>query len=300
MPVDLSRIENVELGVGIGTGENLALFSLPIEDNIGDELVGMYRTTLSNWDEVDGEPREFNPSEKPAAKDKLIWPNTEEDCPTSYRCFQTGTIDHIGDLAARASELRFYFARISDRDESRVVAVASANVFKRAARANKIVRFWNSSLRILRDPVFQLDYDFDFWIEVNEVKILRPRKFVFICEMQDVIREAAPRNVEAINEHLPMFDLRPIAAAAKEKSRVANLVASIRNQNLMVDLNLEKFTNRCTRIGIEFEQENGRMVVAEKDIVKFLEVIDCRRYSTDLTNNDPAEWLASGRDRAKR
>src|SRR5665811_1704521 len=98
MSVDLSSAQNVELGVGLGKGDTLELFSLPIQDDVGSELVEMYGTTLSNWNGMESEPREFNPSEKPASSDKLTWPNTEEACPTAFRCYATGTIDPIEDL----------------------------------------------------------------------------------------------------------------------------------------------------------------------------------------------------------
>ena len=297
MRVDPAGSTDVTLVAGLWNGDELKLLKVPFEDRVGDLLVEMAIKTRASFSGIDGEPQLFNPSEKPAAEDKVYLPNTAEDCLIANLCYATVAYEDDPHVLANLSEMRFYLASIVNPNNQRVVCVKSAGVFKRVGTRNPLIALINDRLQAYESPIFQLDSEFDFVIEADSIYILKPKQFIFTCQMQEAIKAAAPHNVEAIREFLPRYNLKPIVDVS-QTTRVANLLASIRSLDIFYDFSVDKFHLRCIQIGIEFIQSDDGLAPGEEHLIKFLEVLDCRRYSTDFTNGAPSEWVASGRNRA--
>lgn len=294
----MDDFSDVELAIGVGSGETREIWGVSIDDGVQSSLIETLSETKTSWDKAEGEARQFNPIEKMASTEKLWWPNNEEVCPVAFLCFSIGNLGRPTDLNLVLRQARFYFARFTKRDGEKIIGVKSSSGFKRVANANRLVKLYDNSLKVQDDPIFLLEDHFDFVIFENRVEILRPKQFVFICEMQDVIRSTAPVNVDVIAQHLPEFGFAGVRELSGSRTKVAHLVASIHQQKLMENINVERLVERAQAVGIEFTIESGQYIFSDEHAVPFLELVDCRRYQTDHTY-DPIEWLASSRDLVK-
>jgi hypothetical protein len=294
---DLTKIQSLELGVGIGKADQLGLWSVPVDDGVGESLLDMIDATIAPFAEPGQEPRRFEASEKFGSLEYLTLPNEAESSAIASACFAAGRLSKLADVEKNLPLIRFYFARVTDQGGAKLVAVKQAAFFKRVIKTRALIRYFNDSLSIVEGPFFQLDQDFDFIVDADTIHIFRPLQFINVCEMQDAIRQAAPQNVERIAEHLPMFNLSAVARVVTTKSTAANLVASISSQGFMTRLKLETLKTRCAGIGIIFEELDGQMVVDEKDVMNFLKMIDRRHYEDDLSEDGVVFWEAESRRR---
>ena len=180
----------------------------------------------------------------------------------------------------------------------RLTAIRRATQFKGALnKQNRILSLGTDALRIVENPIFQLNADFDVVVDSELVYIIHPTSFKLLGQIEEAIMEAVPRNVEAIAQTAFYVDWSNIEEYAVGHSRAASLLASIRTQGYAKNLDESELESLCIRTGVVLDTSGGQIAVPEGQILPFLEVIDRRRYEIGLVPNTPEQYRASSRTR---
>jgi hypothetical protein len=159
----------------------------------------------------------------------------------------------------------------------------------------RLVRLVTDALQLIEDNVFKLDADFDLLIDNTTIHILRPSGFEFVGRLQSAVLAAVPENVEAIRRDLGYVNYDSIKAYAGKHPRAARYLASIRSQEEFKNIDKAELKRHCKRTGVEIAEENGKIVVANDQIMGFLEVLDRRRYENTLIKDSPELFRALSR-----
>ncbi len=106
-----------------------------------------------------------------------------------------------------------------------------------------------------------------------------------------------PENIDAISADLPFVDFTPIAAYASKHPRAARYLASIRVQQETANINKAALKRTCKSTGVDVSESNGKLVIAEGDVMGFLEVLDRRRYELSLVKGSKECFRAGSRRR---
>jgi hypothetical protein len=189
-----------------------------------------------------------------------------------------------------------YFARMADGKGRRLTGVRRATQFKGILKSRgRLIRFVSDSLRIVEDPLFKLDKDFDMLVDDSDVHMLRPSGFEFIGQLQSAVLAAAPQNVKLIQEDLPFVNFASIQDYACSHPRAARHLSSIRVQSETKDIDKTALKRLCKRTGVKIQESDGKITVDEDQVMGFLEVLDRRRYHLELVKDSSEYFRAASR-----
>lgn len=296
---DTGNIGVTEFGVGTAVaGQQRGDFRLvPVDASVQDALREMVEVTWRAMQRNTEEPRQYEPSEKHAANEYLFLPvgspmmtaplidlHNAENLPTGSEMLNDTDL---------ISSISCYFARLTDAQGRRLTALHRATHFKGIV-TKKLIRFFDDALKIIEDNIFKLDKDFDLMIDSKHLHIWRPNAFESLGNLKQALLAAVPTNTAAIRKQMPFVDFGNIEHYASKHPRAARYVASIRTQTL-TGVDPVKLQQVCQKTGVEVSEDNGRLTVAERHILGFLEVLDRRRYEIELIPGSREPFLAASR-----
>jgi hypothetical protein len=189
-----------------------------------------------------------------------------------------------------------YFSRLTDKKHRRLTALRRAAQFKGALRS-RFLRLVTDSLKLIQDPVFKLDSDFDLLIDSQNLHVLRPASFEFAGKLQDAILKAVPDNIVAVAKDLPFIDFDGIETYAGKHPRAARYLASIRSLKESKNVDKAALKKLCHATDVEFKEVKGKLVVNDAHVMGFLEVLDRRRYELELVKGTPERFRAASRQK---
>ena len=290
-------IENVttEFGLGHGKADDLQLFSVPVDPQIQSALCEMVTTTWQMMGQNAEEPALYEPSEKYGSIEYVY---LEADNPMATRLLDIHKSNNLSiniDAMEDLEMLSFYFARLTDNQDRRLTALRRATYFKGVLK-KRIIRLVDDSLELVKDKIFKLDNDFDLLIDSKHLHILRPKSFEAIGDLKQAILNAVPGNITQIQEKIDFVDFEGIKQYASKHSRAARYLASILKQNL-ADIDPSELKKLCEKTGVEIQDVDKQITVAEKHILGFLEVLDRRRYEVGLIPNNLESYRAASRQK---
>ncbi len=109
--------------------------------------------------------------------------------------------------------------------------------------------------------------------------------------------KAVPNNIQAVASDLTFVDFTGVEKYAKTHPRAARYLASIKSLKEMSNIDKDALKNLCTRTNVSLEKANGQLVVQDRDVMGFLEVLDRRRYEVELVKNLPEQFRAPSRQK---
>ena len=295
---DLSQIRTTEFGVGRREGKEVQYSLLAVDSEVQDALREETQVVLNRIAEEATNPQQFDPAEKYGTTEYLVLPLDHELSASLSELHEVANLSRITpELQVLRSALS-YFMRGTDRYGRRLTALNRATQFKATlGKQGRLMALVSDTLRVIPDPVMQLNAGFDIVMDSKQIHIFRPTSFRILGNVEEAIAQAVPRNVEAISQAAYFVDWSNIREYAAEHPRAASLLASIRTQGFAENLDKDAVKALCQSTGVTLDISNGNFSVPDGQILPFLEVIDRRRYEIGLVPNTPEQYKASSRTR---
>ncbi len=282
---DFDNVVLTEFGIG-KDDNNVQTFSrVNVDGEIKEALREMAQKTWESMKNINESPERYNPAEKHSSNEHLFLPLDDPRAELMEQVHTATNLPFDGNALADPSKVFCYFVRMKDRENRRLTALRRSTHFKGILK-NRLVRFVTNALKMVEDKVFKLDSDFDLLISDENLHILRPSGFEFVCNLKEAILKAVPDNIGAIQQEINFVDFSPIEKFALKHPRAARYLASIRTNNEMVNISKGKLLGLCTKTDVEIVENEGTIEIGKKHIMGFLEVLDRRRYPIDLIEGE--------------
>ena len=298
---DPSYNRTVEFGVGQKSGRTIEYTLLPADETVQAALIGEAKSVLYNLREMSAAPPQFDPGEKYGNNEYLVLPLHHD---LAAPLAEMHEADHLAINTPELQRLKSafcYFLRATDESGRRLTAINRASQFKATlGRQGRLMALLSDGLRVIQDPVMQLNVGFDIVIDSEFIHILHPVGFRSLGNVEEAVAKAVPRNIRAISRAAPYVNWSNIEEYAASHSRAASLLTSIRTQGYADNLDKAELKSLCVRTGVNLDDSGGQFVVDQGQILPFLEVIDRRRYEIGLVPDTPERYKASSRTRVGR
>ena len=296
---DIENVETVEFGVGRHIGSDRTYAAVPVHLGVQTTLQEMVVSTCRKMEASAESPSTFNPAEKYASVEYLTLPIDDDLALRLKTLHETPNLTIASDDYLDWMTRCFcYFARLWDVDGKQLTALRRSTQFKGALnKQNRILSLGTDVLRIVDEPIFQLNVDFDVIVDSDTVHIIHPNSFKLLGQIEEAIAEAVPRNIQAIQSQMGYVEWSTIEGYANTHSRAANLLASIRTNGYGDNLDRSALESDCEAGGISLTDVAGQLVVTDGQIMDFLEVVDRRRYVSRLVPGLTERYKASSRTR---
>lgn len=279
------------------SGENHV--RIPIDFSVKSILISMLNATIAELTPKDGgRIAKFEFSEKYGSRESLSASLNDEGFEKIRALYSEENWLNDNDAVNRSKDLAYYFAVFRDDVGRKLIGVRRASQFKAILSAqNRLIRWTDDSMKVLAENVFRLDMDFDFLITQNSIFILRPSGFEFISDVSSLAAEKAKEKALSLASVLPFIDFNGIAEHASTHRRAARLVAAISIRGDLDKIRKEKLADAARDNKVELEEANGKLVPKSGNELGLLELLDHRRYTTSLTDDDPSAFVASSRQK---
>jgi len=296
MDFNLHAIRTVEFGVGRDDGDEHAFHCVMVDDGVQVALGEMAAATWQAMQDLTNEPVRYEPSEKHSGCEHVYLP-LEDDLAVRMRNLHEAENLEIDQDALDDFEAIFcYFARFTDEQEKNLTALRRATQFKGVLKS-RLIQLGTDALKMVEDKVFKLDKDFDLLIDNQRVHILRPSGFEFTGKLQDAILGAVTENAASLQAELPFVNFDNVSEYASTHPRAARYLASIRSQQEVARIDRQHLIDACKATGVEISAEGEKIIVGDRQIMGFLEVLDRRRYEVKLVPDEPEQYRAPSRKR---
>lgn len=296
MDFDLNAIRTVQFGVGRDDGDEHAFHNVMVDDGVQTALGEMAAETWVAMQQLTNEPVRYEPSEKHSGCEHVYLP-LDDDLTVRMRNLHEAVNLDIDQNALDDTEAMFcYFAKFTDEQGRNLTALRRATQFKGVLKSRLI---WQSgdALRLMDDRVFKLDKDFDLLIDNQRVHILRPSGFEFAGKLQEAILGAVAGNVATLHADLPFVHFAGIQDYASNHPRAARYLASIRSQQEVARIDRQHLFDACAATGVEVTEDGEQIIVDDRNVMGFLEVLDRRRYEVKLVPDESEQFRAPSRTR---
>lgn len=294
LAIDREKIRTLEFGVGLSTQGSTPFTLIPAGRNVQETLEKMVQRTLDALDRQIASKARFDVADKHAGTEYLYVDLDDVMAEPLRALHLSENLDIDSRVLATLADVSSYFARLTDTDGRRLTAVRRANQFK-AVQSQRTMVFGDDALEMVDKPLFQLNDDFDVLIDEETVHILHPAGFRALSQVDEAVRSGVRRNLADIATSIPYVEWGPVQEYAETHPRAASLLSSIRTNRFAEHIDSSLLLALCkdTRVGASLV--DGSVVVADKDILGFLEVLDRRRYEIDLVKAAPEQFRAASR-----
>lgn len=298
MDFDLSTIQTTQFGVGRDDGDEHAFHCIMVDTGVQNALAEMASATLDSMQQLTNEPVRYEPSEKHSGCEHVYLPLDDDLAVRMRNLHEAVNLDIDQDALSDTQAIFCYFTKFTDGQGRHLTALRRATQFKGVLKS-RLIQLGTDALRMVEDRVFKLDNDFDLLIDSLRVHILRPSGFEFAGKLQEAILGAVVENVEILQSELSFVKFNNIQVYASTHPRAARYLASIRSQQEVARIDQQHLIEACGATGVEVTEDGGEIVVDERNIMGFLEVLDRRRYEVKLVPEEPEQYRAPSRTRLR-
>jgi Domain of unknown function (DUF4868) len=291
---DLTDVDTTEFGVGKEDGQGQEFIAMTVDADVQTALREM---AASTWDAMQANakaPEKYDPSEKHASIEHLFLPLGDGMARAMRNLHEAANLPVNAAALKNPASVFCYFARMIDKSGEHLTALRRATQFKGSLKS-RFIRIDTNALKLVHDRVFRLDQDFDLLIDSANIHILRPSSFEFAGQLQGAIMAAVPDNIAIVQRELAFVEFSGIEAYARKHPRAARYLASIRSQEQCKNVEKRALKALCKRTGVKFSEVQGKLVIADDDVMGFLEVVDRRRYEVTLVKGSPERFKAASR-----
>ena len=294
---DLDNIETTEFGIGRRNGETDKFVAVPVDREVKTKLHEMIRATYDHMQSSSEDATKYSPSEKYAPNEYLYLETSNSLCQHLAELHEADNLPLNTLLMDYPNSISSYFARLTDSNGKRLTGLRRAVQFKGdIKKRGKLMQLVDDTLKIVESDIFRLDNDFDLIIDDDNVHIIRPRSFEYLGMLTKEILASVSSNIASIKGDLGFVNFDSIEEYAAEKQRGARCLASIKTQKLN-GINCASLTTECQLANVKVSKVNGQLYVDKKNVMGFLEVLDRRRYQSNLISGKPESYRATSRQK---
>jgi hypothetical protein len=293
---DLEGIQSIDFGVSLLDGTNRIV---PVDSGVKSSITEMLSETVRILVSRSGDWEEYSPSEEYGKSYRLFCPRNKDYALEFSNFFEAADFPDGFDISQASRDIRFYFSIFRDGQDRKLIAIKRATAFKGTLGArNRLVAFIDNTLKIIEEEVFRLDLSFDILLCDQNIFIADSDSFVSIGDLQEVLIAAAERKLEAIQASVPFLDLSGVASDIQNHPRTARLVASVAERGDLETLDKEKIVALAAAHGLSLiEDRDGKLRPRAGQRHAFMEVLDDRRYLSNLTTRPPVPYRARSKQR---
>lgn len=293
---DFRTIRSVEFGVCLETDAGESYRLVPADGTVQTALREMLATTIGALIKDGKTIQEFSPAEKYSTTERL-WLTTNSDLAQKHSAVfatenlvtDTHGLDEPGTVIS-------YFAIFRDANRNKLMAFRKAAQFKGVVKKkNRMVALYDNTLKIVPDQIFKLDDDFDFLILADQILIWRPNGFIFTADMDSHIAACAAANVDRIATEVTCVDFSGLRDFVAKHKLAMRLVAAIKSRGDLGRISPVCLASECTDAGVEYSMKNERLLPKNGSEMGFLMLLDRRRYTVTLIEEQPETYEAASR-----
>ena len=293
---DISNVKVTEFGVGRDDGYGRGFNHITVDRNVQGALQDMAGATWAAMRGQTNNPPSYEPSEKHASIEYTHLPLNDNMAEAMRKLHEANNLPPDSTALADTEKVFCYFARFTDSQKRKLTAVRRATQFKGVLKS-RLLRLDTNALKLIENRVFKLDHDFDLLIDSENIHILHPSGFEFVWQLQEAIMAAVSTNVTLLKEDITFVDFDVIENYASKHPRAARYLASIRSENKAVNIDSGRLQKLCADNGVELTETNGMLLLEDKYVMGFLEVLDRRRYEIELVADTPEHYRATSRSK---
>ena len=276
-------------------GRDVQLFGVPVASDVEVALGEMAQQTIDAMHSVSDLPVSYEASESYGVPQHL---SLRLDDPAAaffsalrgVHVFEPG-----GGAVLREPRTVFcYFGKFYDNSGGVLFGVRRSSFFKGVLK-QRFMSFVSDELKMVQDSLFRLDTDFDVLIDDEQVFILHIAGFEIIGKIQEIIKNAAAENVEALRNALPFVRIGEIDTNSIGLT-FARQLAAVKRQ-LVPGITFESLRGVCDDNGVSYTVVDGRLQFGSDSLGDLLDVLDRRLYVDSLVPDFPTLYRANSRRR---
>ncbi len=192
-----------------------------------------------------------------------------------------------------------YCARVTV-DGQRLTAMRRASYFKgMLKKRRKLMRVVNDTLEIVDDDIFKLDNDFDLLVWNDRIHIWKSTAFESLANIRSAIFHAVSENARTLQDKIPFVCFNNISEYANTRIRAAKALASLQQDDLKA-IDRETLVQKCQMNDVDITDSDGMIIVDDKSVRPFLEILGRRRYPDPLVTEPTSMYRAANRQLVKR
>lgn len=278
--------DNIETAEFFIQKENEDLYKISMDNSVRELLQAMLDNTYS---ELGNNINQYSPSEKYNSKDKLQIDLGSDYCQNILNLYNNNDIrvDNT-QLLEDPDKISYYFFRLKDNQNKKLLAIKKASYFKAVTtHRDAWIRLFNDSLTVFSDNLFKLDNSFDLLIVNNTVFINKYLVFEEIADLGETVKAASIGNISVVEQKAPLISFtEEVKDYIKNHIMAARLVASIKSDHRLENLELNAIQRECHQQGILITVTDGKISFDAADTMNFLKLIDRRLYTINLTGEN--------------
>ena len=247
--------------------------------------------------EISSSPYPYDPANFAQGKQHLFVAIDDPNAEMFKEILEEDQFPPGGTILRDPTRVFCYFARLADSQGNRLVGIRRSSTFKGLVKQRgHLGRLVDDTLHLEPDNMFRLDSEFDLLVASDEVRILHPKGFESLARLREIIREAVPRNVEAVRQYLNFVDFGAIEEAATRDLRIARVLASVLTTGIS-GVTLDSLRQYCQETNVDITVVNDRIIVAEDQVVDFLDALSRRLLTATLVPGEREVYRAPVRHR---
>lgn len=291
---DQRDVRTTQFGIGRLDGDSRRYTLVPADGDVQEALRTMTSQTVRELKKKADSRSMFDPADKHGRREHLYVP-LQDELATPLRGLHDAENLMIDSRSLDEPADAFcYFTRLTDHGGRRITGIRRAAQFK-AVRRRHMLKFYNDSMRMATEPMFQLNEEFDVIVDSEFVHILNPSGFRSLAQVDATLAESVRKNISTISDGIPFADWDAVQDYAYRKPRAAALLSSIRTNRFYAGIDRTLLVTLCRNTGVEVEESDGKIIIPERSILDFLEVLDRRRYEIHVVEESAEQYRAASR-----
>lgn len=264
-------------------------------------LIQILSLTIDTLEGMGGDWEEYDVSEDYGDPRKINMPRADPLAAKLYQLYDMDGLPDVGNIMDHVQNVKFYFAHFWDREGNKAVGLSKTVRFKASLSSNgRLLQWKDNTLKVVDGGVLTLDRFFDAIITNNRVYMAKPRPVEQVADIVEEVAATAQTKIDEIQAAMPFLDLSLIRRDISKHPRLARLAASIAKRTDLGDIKQDKLIEVCEQHAILLRPLDGLLRPKRTNETALLEVLDDRRYSTQLTEAAAIPFRASGRQKVIR
>jgi hypothetical protein len=295
---NVGDIVSVDFGVRLrSTGQ---IHAVPVNHAVQSAMKAIIGATVDAFSAIEGEWQRHDISEDYGTARKVYAARQHELMLIISELYDAATPPDLANLDEQLTDLDYYFSTFRDRDGRKAVGIKKATQFKATLGAqNRLVRLLDGTFVLIEERVLKLDQEFDAIVTDQHVFMLKVRSIEQVAEMKEAVARAAQAKIQQIHDAVPFLDLSRIKEKIERHPKLARMAHAIAERADLALLDRHKVESQAIAHGVHFRNVGGRLLCNAADEAKLMEVLDYRRYHSDLTEDDPIPFRASARQQVQ-
>ncbi|RIJ12743.1 Kiwa anti-phage protein KwaB-like domain-containing protein [Clavibacter nebraskensis] len=194
------------------------------------------------------------------------------------------TDKRLSPAEVQAGSFVFYIVVVQDADGNDVAFVRKTRGLK-VATGSKFFMIGSDKLSKLEEPIFRIDYYFDFVIQGDNIAIWNVDNFLKMFGDMDALTNAVPAYVESIEQSLDFGLSSPVKESVlslgRGSPRMAQQIRRISRLAYLSDIEpeaLNAYLDEISAMNHSITLSDGNLEMSEADVPAFLNLLEQRLW----------------------